>query len=114
VNQLAVGQAVVAGGGADALDPQFAIFALFDAAVALGVAVGAIGGFLRGLVELALGEEKAFCPPEILLSPSPGRLVPRFTRAMGFSFGFPVADPFRDEAFCAWIELPNRGGKTSA
>src|SRR5260370_1856633 len=71
VNQLSVRQAVVAGGGADALNPQAAVLALLDAAVALGVTVGAIGGFLRGLVELALGEEKAFCPLEVLLAPCP-------------------------------------------
>jgi len=69
VDQLAVGQAVVACGGADALNPELAILALFDAAVALGIAIGAIGGFLRGLVELALCEVKAFCSPEVLLAP---------------------------------------------
>src|SRR5882762_4982482 len=69
VNQLAVGQAVQAGGGADALNPQAAVLAFLDAAVALGVTIGAIGGFLCGLVELALGEEKAFCPLEVLLAP---------------------------------------------
>src|SRR5260370_21547771 len=71
VNQLAIGEAVVAGSGADALDPELAILAFFDAAIALGVTVGAIGGFLRGLVELALSEEKAFCPLEVLLAPCP-------------------------------------------
>src|SRR2546423_1577394 len=60
VNQLAIGQAIVPSGCSYALDPELAILALFDAAIALGVAIGAIGGFLRGLVELALGEEKAF------------------------------------------------------
>src|SRR5260370_10775855 len=84
VNQLAVGQAVQAGSGAHALNPQFAILALFDAAVALGVAVGAIGGLLRGLVELALGEEKAFCPLEVLLAPSPA-LGAAFYACHGFS-----------------------------
>src|SRR5580704_1767459 len=69
VDQLAVGQAVVACGGADALDPELAILALLDAAVALGVAIGAIGGFLGGLVELALCQEKAFCSPEVLFAP---------------------------------------------
>jgi hypothetical protein len=53
VDQLSVGQAVVACGRADALDPELAVFALFYAAVALGVTIGAIRGFLRGLVELA-------------------------------------------------------------
>src|SRR6267143_598054 len=69
MNQLAVGQAVVSCGGPDALNPELAILALFDAAVALGVAIGAIRGLLCGLVELALGEEKAFCPLEVLLAP---------------------------------------------
>src|SRR6267378_3472343 len=69
VNQLAVGQAVQAGGCADTLNPQAAVLAFLDAAVALGVTIGAIGGFLCGLVELALGEEKAFCPLEVLLAP---------------------------------------------
>jgi hypothetical protein len=54
VDQLAVGQAVVSRGGSDTLNPEFAIFAFLDAAVALGIAIGAIGGFLRRLVELAL------------------------------------------------------------
>ena len=53
VNELAISEAVVAGGRADALDPEFAVLAFFYAAVALGVTVGAIRGFLRGLVELA-------------------------------------------------------------
>src|SRR6267142_2545918 len=69
VDQLAVGQAVVPSGCSEALNPKLAILALFDAAVALGVAIGAIGRFLRGLVKLALGEKKAFCPLEVLLAP---------------------------------------------
>src|SRR5260370_39380333 len=71
VDQLAIRQRVVSRGGAHALNPQAAILALLDAAVAFGVAIGAIGGFLRGLVELALGEEKAFGPLEVLLAPCP-------------------------------------------
>jgi len=59
VNELAVSQTVQAGGGADALDPKLAIFALFYAAIAKGIAIGAIGGFLRGLVELAFCEKKS-------------------------------------------------------
>src|SRR5882724_3520063 len=69
MDQLAVGQAVVPCGGANTLNPKLAILAFFDAAVALGIAIGAIGRFLRGLVELALGEKKALCPLEILLAP---------------------------------------------
>src|SRR6267142_440484 len=69
VDQLAVGQAVVPSGRSEALNPKLAILALLDAAVALGVAIRAIGRFLRGLVELALGEKQAFCPLEMLLAP---------------------------------------------
>src|ERR1700730_8930886 len=58
MHQFAVGKAAQARGGADALDPQTAILALAVAAVAIRVTVGAIGGLLHGLVELALGEEK--------------------------------------------------------
>src|SRR5262249_31431845 len=54
-----------------ALDPQPAVLARLGAPVAERVAVGAIGGLLRGLVELALGEEKAFGPLEVLLAPRP-------------------------------------------
>src|SRR5258708_124162 len=71
VNQLAVRQAVLAGGSAHALNPQAAILALLDAAGALGIAIGAIGRFLCGLVELALGEGKSFFPLEVLLAPCP-------------------------------------------
>src|SRR2546422_2365190 len=84
MNQLAVGQAVVSCGCADALNPQLAILAFFDAPVALGVTIGAIGGFLGGLVELALGEEKALCPLEILLAPCPA-LGAAFYACHGFS-----------------------------
>ncbi len=85
MNQLAVGQAVQAGGGADALNPQAAILAFLDAAVALGVAIGAIRGFLCGLVELV--RKKPFVLLRYFLRRA-RRLVPRFTRAMGFSFDF--------------------------
>jgi hypothetical protein len=69
MNQLAVGDAVQARGGADALNPQPAILTLFYATVAKRIAIGAIGGFLRGLVQLALGEKKTFSALEILLTP---------------------------------------------
>jgi hypothetical protein len=39
------------------------------------------------------------------------RLVPRFTRAMGFSFGFPVAQPFRGEDFAAPGSILPAGAK---
>jgi hypothetical protein len=71
VNQLAIAEAVEASGGADALNPEFAIFAFLDAAIALGVTIGAIGGFLGALVELALGQEEAFSPFEIFFAASP-------------------------------------------
>src|ERR1700756_4680799 len=70
MNELAVGESVLAGCGADALNPEFAIFAFLDATIAESVAIGAVGGFLRGLVELALCEKKAFCALEILLTTS--------------------------------------------
>src|SRR5579859_4554011 len=71
MDQLAVGDAVLASSGANTLNPQAAILALLYAAVALCVAIRAIGRFLRGLVELALGEEKALGALEILLPPGP-------------------------------------------
>src|ERR1700730_16575780 len=84
MSQLAVGEAVVPCGGAYALNPELAILAFFDAAVALGVAIGAVGGFLGGLVELALGEEKSFCPLEVLFAPCPA-LGAAFYACHGFS-----------------------------
>src|SRR5216683_8166722 len=98
MNQLAVGQAVVPCGCADALNPEFAILAFFDAAVAFGVAIGAIGGFLRGLVELALGEEKAFCPLEVLLAPCPA-LGAAFYASHGFLLRFWISRCLRSEEF---------------
>src|SRR6267154_3320113 len=70
VNELTVGQAIQACGGTDALNPKIAIFAFFDATITEGIAIGAIGSFLRGLVELALGEKEAFCALEIFLTTS--------------------------------------------
>src|SRR5215471_15364467 len=71
VNELAVADAVQARGGADALDPQPAVLALLGAAVAERIAIGTICRFLRRLVQLALGEEKALGPLEVLLAQSP-------------------------------------------
>src|SRR5215469_1185779 len=71
MNELAIGEAVLPGGRADALNPQAAVLPLLVAAVALGVTVCAIRGFLRRLIELALGEEEALSPLEILLAPCP-------------------------------------------
>jgi hypothetical protein len=69
MNQLAVSDAIQTCGSADALNPQPAILPLLDATIAKCVTIGAIRGFLRRLVQLALGEEKTFCPFEILLAP---------------------------------------------
>src|SRR5450432_411613 len=69
VNQLSVGQTVQTRRGTDTLNPQAAILALLDATIALGVPISAVSRFLRGLVQLALGEEKAFCALEVLLTP---------------------------------------------
>lgn len=82
MNQLAIGNAILPSGGADALNPQTAILPLLYAAIAKRITIRAIGRFLRGLVELALGEEKALSPLEIFLRRA-RRLVPRFTRGMG-------------------------------
>jgi len=87
VNQLAVGDAVQASSGAHALDPQAAILPLLHTAVALRVTIRAIGGFLSRLVQLALGEEKAFCPFKILLTPSPA-FCAAFYAWHGFSPSF--------------------------
>jgi hypothetical protein len=84
VNELAVGQAILASGGTDALDPQAAILALLHAAIALCIAIRAIGGLLSGLVELALGEEEAFGTFKVLLAPSPA-LCAAFYAWHGFS-----------------------------
>jgi len=54
VNEVAVGQAILTRGGADALNPELAILALFYATIAESVTVRAISGFLCGLIELAL------------------------------------------------------------
>jgi hypothetical protein len=69
VDQLAIGQSSQTSGGTDALNPQAAVLALLDAAISERIAIGAIGGFLSRLVQLALGEEKSLCPLEILLTP---------------------------------------------
>src|SRR6202789_2726450 len=59
VNQLAVGGAVVARGGADTLNPQRAVIAFAHAAVAIGIAQRAVHRFFRRAVKLALGKEKS-------------------------------------------------------
>src|SRR5437763_13104445 len=57
VDQLPVSQAVLTRGRADALYPETAIIALFGAAIAKGITIGAIGSFLSGLGQLAFGQE---------------------------------------------------------
>src|SRR6516165_3906223 len=86
VDQLAVGDTVETGGGTDALNPQAAVFAFLDATIALGIAIRTIGGFLSGLVELALCEEEAFGPLEILLAPSPALCAAFYAWHGFFSF----------------------------
>jgi hypothetical protein len=85
VNQLPVGDAVQSRGGSDALDPQTPILPFFYAAIAECVAVGAIRGFLRGLVQLALSEKKTFCALEILLSPCTAFSAAFYACHLGFS-----------------------------
>src|SRR5260370_13501747 len=95
VNQLAVGQAVQPRSGADALNPQAAIMALLGTAVAEGIAIGAIGRFLSGLIQLALGEEKAFGPLEVLLAPRPA-LGAAFYACHGFLLFLEKQDRLRE------------------
>src|SRR5579883_289043 len=71
VNQMAVADAILAGGRANALNPQPAILTLLRAPIAEGITVRSIRRFLCGLIELALGEEKALCPLKVLLAPCP-------------------------------------------
>src|SRR5579859_966889 len=71
MDQLAIGDAVLASSGSNTLNPQAAILPFLYAAIAKCVAIRSIGRFLRGLVELALGEEKSLGPLEVLLTPGP-------------------------------------------
>src|SRR5215469_18192599 len=87
VDQLAVGDAVQTGSGTDALNPQTAVLPLADTAVALGITLRAICRFLGGLVKLALCEEEAFGPFEILLAQSPA-LCAAFYACHGVFFSF--------------------------
>src|ERR1700730_3549989 len=85
MNQLPVSDAVQPCGGADALDPQSPILAFFYAAIAERIAVGAISGFLCGLVQLALCEKKTFCALEILLPPRTAFSAAFYACLLGFS-----------------------------
>jgi thiamine transporter ThiT len=67
------------------LDPQAAILAFFYAAITKGIAIGAIGGFLRGLVQLTLGEKKTFGALEIFLTPCTAFGTTFYARHLGFS-----------------------------
>src|ERR1700733_13475603 len=58
MNQLAVGDAVVAGGCADTLNPQRAVVAFADPAVTVGVPQRAVHRFFCRPIEFSLGEEK--------------------------------------------------------
>src|SRR5208283_72740 len=106
VNQLTVGDAILASGGADTLNPQAAILALFHAAIAFCVAIRTIGGFLCRLVELALGEKEALGPLEILLTPSPA-FCAAFYAWHGFSPSLSyVTHSFRVRIFARCPENP--------
>jgi hypothetical protein len=85
MNQLPVGDAVQSRGGPDALDPQSAILPFFYAPIAECIAICAIGSFLRGLVQLALGEKKTFCALEILLPPRTAFCAAFYACHLGFS-----------------------------
>jgi hypothetical protein len=85
MNKLTIGDAVQTRGSADALDPQSSILPLFYAAIAKRIAVGAIGSFLCGLVQLALSEKKTFCALEILLSPRTAFSAAFYACHLGFS-----------------------------
>src|ERR1700722_3413074 len=61
VNQLAVGDAVVAGSRADALNPQRTVVALANPAVTVGVPQRAVHRFFCRPIKFSLGEEKTFC-----------------------------------------------------
>src|SRR6202790_4278829 len=87
MNQLAVSQAIQARGSTDALNPQFAVFALFNATIAERIAISAIRGLLRGRVHLALGKKKALCALEILL-PASAALCAAFYACHGFLLVF--------------------------
>src|SRR6202521_4789621 len=86
VNQLTVSHAVLPRGRADTLNPQAAILALLYAAIALRIAVRAVRRFLRRLVKLALREEKAFRPLEVLLAPCTALGAWFYAFHGGFSF----------------------------
>jgi hypothetical protein len=109
VDQLTVSDAVQAGGSADTLNPQATILALLGAAIAKRITIGAICRFLRGLVQLALGEEKAFGPLEVLLAPCPA-----FCAAFYARHGFvSLCRSDSQEARNAWavqIVLENKTG----
>src|SRR3984893_5195979 len=85
MNQLSVSNTVQSSRGPDALNPQPPILPLFYAAIAKRIAVGAISSFLRGLIQLALGEEKTFCALEILLSPRTAFGTAFYACHLGFS-----------------------------
>src|SRR6202030_2908938 len=68
VHEFAVRKPIQARSGADALNPQPPELPLTIAAIAVRVAVRAIGSFLSRLVKLALGEEKPLGAAQIFLA----------------------------------------------
>jgi hypothetical protein len=68
VHELAIGKPVQSSGGTDALDPKPPELPLARPPIAIGVAVGAIGRFLRRLVQLAFREKEAFRPAQVLFA----------------------------------------------
>src|SRR5258708_35734845 len=102
MDELAIGDPVLASSGADTLNPQAAVLAFLYATIALCVAIRAIGRFLRGLIQLALGEEKALGPLEILLPPGPA-----------FSAAFYAWHGFAPLVFRETKRVAERRGKAS-
>src|SRR5580704_3641179 len=69
MNQLAIGDAIVASGGADPLNPQCAVIALAHAAVTVGVPQRAVHRFFSRPIKFSLGEEKSFGVLQQFLAP---------------------------------------------
>src|ERR1700721_1858014 len=69
MNQLAVGDAVVACGGANALNPQSAVIALARAPVTVGVSKGAIHRLFRRSKQFPFCEKKTFGMLQQCLAP---------------------------------------------
>ena len=85
VDQLAVGQAVLARRGVDADDPQAAEVALLAAAADEGVLERGVDRFLRGAIQLALVGVVALGASFSSFLRLARRTVPRFTRGILYS-----------------------------